>query len=448
MQSRREFLRSSLLGATTLAIGGLGFPVISDAKNKGANDKIRVGVIGFSNRGKNSLFPCFMALKDELNFEIVAVADLWSVRREEARIYFKDKYNLDVKLFRNEEELFESKLCDAVIISTADFQHALHCAAAVRAGLDVYVEKPFAESMADARVALKAVQETGAIVQVGSQRRSMPNYQTASEYIKSGKFGKITMVEMCWNCNDPGRWRRPAEVSKCFEKDTDWKRWLLNRPYEPWDSRKYLEFRLFWPYSSGIPGQWMAHQIDTVNWFSGYSHPRSVVAGGDVYCWKDGRRNYDTVTAVLDYGNAEGTEGFQVLYSSRQHNSAGGTKELYFSNGGTLNLVTNEITSEGGLSAKNAQAMNMEANLLEPLKLPTVNVQTDANTGVDIATLNHMRNWMECVRSRKTPNAPAQAGYSHSIATIMCNAALRTGERAVFDEISQEVVAGGKVFQY
>lgn len=448
MQSRREFLKTSLVATAGLAAGTNSLFAKSRKNIPGANDKIKVGIIGFSDRGRNSLFPCFMSCAKELNCEIVAVSDIWSVRREEAKKYFKEKYDLDVKLFRNNDELFDSKMCDAVIISTADFQHARHCADAVRAGLDVYVEKPFAETMEDARFALKAIRETGRLVQVGSQRRSMPNYQSAYDYINSGKFGDITMVEMSWNVNQPGRWRRPSLVAKCFEKDTDWKRFLINRPYEEWDPRKYLEYRLFWPYSSGIPGQWMSHQIDTVNWFSGYSHPRSVAAGGNIYQWKDGRSNFDTVTAVFDYGEKDGSKGFQVLYTSRMHNSAGGVKELYFSNAGTLNLDTNEISPEGGLEEQFARAMGMKANQLEYFKLPSINAATEANTGLDQSTYLHMRNWMECLRSRKTPNAPAEAGYNHSIATIMCNAALRTGEKTVFDEKTQEVVAGGKVFKY
>src|SRR5699024_2314180 len=128
---------------------------------------------------------------------------------------------------------------------------------AVNAGCDAYVEKPFAETMADNRAALKAIRDTGKIVQIGSQRRSGTNYIAANEYIKSGKFGPITMVEMSWNVNQPGRWRRPDLVADIKESDTDWQRYLMNRPKEKWDPRKYVEYRLFWPYSSGIPGQWM-----------------------------------------------------------------------------------------------------------------------------------------------------------------------------------------------
>ena len=295
-------------------------------------------------------------------------------------------------------------------------------------------------------LALKAVQETKKIVQIGSQRRSTPNYIAANDYIRSGKFGKIVMVEMSWNVNQPGRWRRPELTGVIKETDTDWKRFQMNRAPVAWDPRKYLEFRLFWPYSSGIPGQWMAHQIDTVHWFTGLSHPKSVAANGGIYLWKDGRTNFDTMTAVMDYGDAN--SGFQVVYTSRFTNSAGGTKEIYFSNGGSLNLDTNKINSEGGLRANDAKAMKMQANLLEAMDLPGFKVETSANTGSDPMTNAHMRNWMECVSDRKKPNADIMAGYNHSIATIMCTAALRTGEKASFDEAKQEVLAGGKVFQY
>ena len=96
-----------------------------------------------------------------------------------------------------------------------------------------------------------------------------PRIIKAAEYIKSGQFGDIVMVEMSWNVNQPGRWRRPDVVPLLKEEDTDWKRYSLGRNMGPFDARKYLEFRLFWPFSSGIPDQWLVHQIDTVHWFTG-----------------------------------------------------------------------------------------------------------------------------------------------------------------------------------
>jgi predicted dehydrogenase len=298
--------------------------------------------------------------------------------------------------------------------------------------------------MADAREALKTVTGSKQIVQVGTQRRSTASYMAAYDFIKSGKFGDIVMADMTWNVNQPGRWRRPKVVPLLKEQDTDWKRFLINRPYEPFDARKHLEFRLFWPYSSGIPDQWMVHQIDTVHWFSGYNHPTSVVANGGIYLWRDGRKNFDTMTAVFDYGDAaKGGKGFQVVYSSRQTNSAGGTKEIYYSNGGSLNLDTNKIGPEGGLAKRAADEMGMQPFLLPQMSLKEVEqAETGANTGADKSTTAHMRNWMECVRSRKTPNADIRAAYSHSIALCMTIAALHTGKRVTFDDQKQDVVTG------
>jgi predicted dehydrogenase len=451
MTTRRNFIKK-----TSLATGALTFGVASGLSAKsyrkvlGANDRVRVGIVGFSNRCKGSLIPAFLNHNKNLNFEFVGVSDIWNRRREEGAAYLKEKTGDKMKVWRNNEEMYEDDKIDAVIISTADFQHALHTVQAANAKKDAYVEKPFAETMEDARVGRKAVEESGIVFQIGSQRRSGKNYHAANQFIKSGQFGDIVMVEMTWNVNQPGRWRLPQLTKEIRESDTDWKRYLMNRPYEAWDPRKYLEYRLFWPYSSGIPGQWMSHQIDTVHWFSGYDHPRSVAANGGIYLWKDGRKNYDTMTSVFDYGDDEGDNGFQVVYSSRFTNSAGGTKEIYYSNGGELNLQTNKVSDNGGLSERQAKRMGLEANKLKEYNLSdtAVEVVTSANTGVDNMTSNHMLNWMECVRSRAKTNGPIEAGYNHSIANIMTTAALRTGLKATFDKETQNVLAGGKVFQY
>jgi predicted dehydrogenase len=229
------------------------------------------------------------------------------------------------------------------------------------------------------------------------------------------------------------------------EADTDWKRFLINRPFEPFDPRKYLEFRLFWPFSSGIPDQWMVHQIDTVHWFTGLQRPRSVVANGGVYHWHDGRKNWDTMTAVFDYGPLEDpAKGFQVVYSSRMTNSFGGVKELYFANGGTLDLDKNQITSAGGLTEEFAKEMDVKPNQLPTTSLAQSGSATTAaaNTGTDEATTANVRNWMECVQSRKKPNADIDAGYSHSVALCMTIAAMQTGQRITFDDTKQDVVIG------
>ena len=448
--NRRDFLKKTALSTAAISLGAMSFPASSYSRIIGANERVQIGVVGFSNRAKNSLIPASLDHAKELNFEFTAVSDIWNRRREEGVAFLKKKTGKNIRAARNNEELYDKKDVDVVIISTADFQHALHCKQAVEAGRDAYVEKPFAETMEDNRAAREAVEKSGKIVQIGSQRRSGANYHAANNFIRSGKFGDIVMVEMNWNVNQPDRWRLPQLTKEIKEKDTDWKRYLMNRPYEPWDPRKYLEYRLFWPYSSGIPGQWMSHQIDTVHWFTGLSHPRSVAANGGIYLWKDGRENFDTMTAAFDYGPSDDkSKGFQVVYSSRFTNSAGGVKEIYYSNGGELNLDTNMVTPNGGLEKDHASVMGMEPNLLPTVSLADqVNAATAANTGADSMTSAHVRNWMECVRSRKQPNADVMAGYNHSVANIMTTAALRTGKFVTFDEERQEVLAGGQVFKY
>jgi predicted dehydrogenase len=439
---RRSFIQKGALAT----LGTLAFSAKSYSKIIGANDRVRVACVGFSDRHRASHVPPFKALAKGMNFEMVALSDLWNRRRDEGKAYLEKELGGTIQTYRNNEELYSAKGIDAVFISTADFQHALHTIEAVKAGCDTYTEKPLAETMEDNRAVLKAVKESGKIVQIGSQRRSGENYWAAEEFIKSGKFGDIKMVELMWNVNQPGRWRRPELTSILKESDIDWKRFLMNRPADTFDPRKYLEYRLFWPYSSGIPGQWMSHQIDTVHWFTGLKHPNSVVANGGIYQWNDGRKNADTMTVVFDYG--QGNKAFQVQFTSRFSNSAGGTKEIYYSNGGELNLDTNTISPNGGLQEREAKAMGMQANLLPTMKIEGAKVASDANTGNDPLTFNHVKNWMECVRSRKTPNAPIEAGYQHSIATIMSNAAYRTGQRVTFDEKTQEVMAGDKIFKY
>jgi predicted dehydrogenase len=442
--ARRDFLKLAGAGIAGTAWSA---PAASYSRIPGANSRIGVGIVGYSDRTRSSLIPAFLRLAPELNFEFTGISDIWNKRREEGAASIEKLTGRKIAIARNNEELYQNKEVQAVFVGTADFQHALHGVEAVEAGRDAYVEKPLANTMADARAIRNAVKKSKQVVAIGTQRRSTPVYQKACDFIQSGQFGDIVMVELIWNVNQPGRWRRPRVVPTLRAEDTDWKRYLLNRPAEAFDARKYLEFRLFWPYSSGIPDQWMVHQIDTVHWFTGLPRPRSVVANGGIYLWKDGRKNWDTMTAVFDYGPLQDPgKGFQVIYSSRMTNAANGIKEVYYSNGGTLDLDKNRVTAEGGLTERLAREMDMKANLLPERTLTeeSAAASAEANTGADSSTVANVRNWMECVRSRKTPNADIEAGYSHSVALCMTIAAIQTGQRIGFNDAKQDVVIGAK----
>src|SRR6218665_1863385 len=230
--TRRNFIKKTIMAGVAT-----GFSVKSYGKIIGANDRVRVACVGYSDRFRASHIPPFKALMKEKNFEMVALSDIWNRRREEGKAFIDKQLGTDVKVYRNNDELYASKSVDAVFISTADFQHAIHTIDAVKAGCDTYTEKPLAETMEDNRAVLKAVKASGRIVQIGSQRRSGQNYFAAEDFIKSGKFGPIVMVELMWNVNQPGRWRRPELTKDLKDSDVDWKRYLMNRPMVPFDPR-------------------------------------------------------------------------------------------------------------------------------------------------------------------------------------------------------------------
>ena len=445
---RRDFTK--IAGAAALA--GPSLNVL------GANDRVRVACVGYSDRFRSSLLPCFLQHKQELNFEMVAVADLWRKRLyENAKPELEQKLGHAVATYRSDIELYEkAKDVDAVIISTADFQHAQHAMHAVNAGKDAYCEKPLAEDMYSVNLLKDAVDAKrnagfapGSVLQIGSQRRSGAAYHAAKEFLDSGKFGDISYVDLRWNVNQPRRWRRSDKlIASLKEEDIDWKMWLLDRDPDEYkfDPRKYLEFRLFWPFSSGTPGQWMCHQIDTVAWFMGCPYPKSAMSSGGLYQWVDGRQSYDTFTTVLEYGESgKKGKGFQCVFQSHQTNCGGGANpnrespiEKYFGPNGCIDMGRRMVTNEGVETKKGWEETALPA--------PKEDVVTSANTGADNLTSNHMRNWMQCVRARKNPNAPIEAGYSHSVALIMANASARTGSRATFDEAKRQVMVGGEVF--
>ncbi len=191
MASRRTFVKQAALAGAGVLTTKLAWTASSYDRIIGANDRVRVGVVGFSDRHKATHMPCFMNHYKELNFDLVAVSDIWKNRREEGAALWKKNMQHDIVACRNNEEMYNRKLVDAVFIGTADFQHALHCIEAVNAGCDAYVEKPFAETMADNRAALAAVRASDRVIQIGSQRRSGANYQAANDFIRSGKFGRM-----------------------------------------------------------------------------------------------------------------------------------------------------------------------------------------------------------------------------------------------------------------
>ncbi len=205
--ARRDFVR---LSAAFGALGAL--EAFSYARSMGASDRINLAIVGAGQRGR-ALLEEIRALAPEMNARIAAVCDIWRIPRERISEEVR-AWGEPPERCRNTDELYALKDIDAVIIATADHQHAKMCAEAVRRGKDAYVECPLAHFLDDAVEVRKAVLASGKVVQVGTQRRSVPRYAAAAEAVRSGRSGKIISADLSWNTNNPGLWRREAEVAQ------------------------------------------------------------------------------------------------------------------------------------------------------------------------------------------------------------------------------------------
>lgn len=405
--TRREFMHTAAVGTAGLAIAGPA--LLSPSRVLGANERINIGIIGVGQRCRD-LMNDVHKLSEKCNVQITAVSDIWSVNLDRAANTVKGWYGAEPRKFRHYEDLLAQKDIDAVIIATADFQHAHMLADAVEAGKDVYCEKPMANDLSDAKRALDSVVASRRIVQLGTQRRSDGMHAAAAEMVQSGVLGTISKVDVSWNYFG-ARWRR-GDVDQAKEQDVEWERFLIGRKYRKFDPHQFMEWRLFRDFSGGIPDQWLSHMIDVVHWLTGEQYPKSVVAHGGVYMWKDGRENEDTFQALLEY-----PKGFLASYSTRFGNSGGDGMFIYGSNG-TLDCDKWKITGSGGGGAGKIK----EEIAIKPK--PSV---------------NHMENWLECMRYKSQPNADIHSGFSHSIAVIMATRALRSGRKVTYDPVRQEI---------
>ncbi|HXB73686.1 MAG TPA: Gfo/Idh/MocA family oxidoreductase [Candidatus Acidoferrales bacterium] len=440
------------LSRRSLLIGGAaaGTSALSYGRIAGANDRIRLGQVGVGSRGRE-LASVVAELKDSHNVDMAAVCDLWTVNRERAATAAGHAYGRAPRSFTYLEDMLALQDVDAVIISTADFQHAPMLKLAAEAGKDAYCEKPMANVLEEAKAARDAVRRSGLVVQVGTQHRSEPYQIAAKEWISSGALGHVSKVEIVWNYHGP-RWRGRPEVNQIREEDTDWRRWLLHKPYRPFDPRLYFEFRLYREFSSGIADQWMSHGIDLVHYLLDESFPKSVVAHGGIFAWHDGRENPDTFQALLEY-----PKGFLVSYSTSFGNDSDsgtrimGDKATLINVGGEgsqrWKLVEEKGTHEANpfvhrshkyvkLTGENLHALPWAQRLVTGAVEKTYGplpFTLDSNP-------SHMKNWLECLRSRQQPNATVEHGFAHSVAVIMAARAQQEGRKLWWDAANEEIL--------
>jgi predicted dehydrogenase len=435
MSNSNSSTRRDFLGQAT-AVVGIGSAVRASAASynriAGANNRISLGHIGIGNRG-SELDRMVVQLKDSHNVEMTAVCDLWTVNRDRAAHRAEAAYGKKPRSFQYMEELLALKDVDAVIVSTADFQHAQHLKTVLDAGKDAYCEKPMAHNLEDAKAVREVFSKSDRIVQIGTQHRSEPYQRATKKVIDEGALGDVSKIEIVWNYHGP-RWRGRPEVKKIREQDTDWKKWLLNKPYRPFDPQAYFEFRLFKDFSSGIADQWMSHGVDLMHYFFDEKYPVSAVAHGGVYAWHDGRENPDTFQALLEY-----PKGFLLSFSTSFGNDSDsfsrimGKKATLVNDGGEgsprWSLVQEKGNHEDNPLIKREQRY---------ITLPGSDKPGPINIGDE--DLSHMTNWLTCLRSREQPNATVHNGFSQSVATIMAAQAYQEGKKLYWDASREEIV--------
>jgi predicted dehydrogenase len=446
-----NFVSTDLSRRTILKAGAgvLSTTALSYARVVGANERISLGHIGVGNRGRE-LASVAASLRSSQRVEMTAICDLWKVNRERASAKATEVYGRAPRSFQYLEELLALKDLDAVIVSTADFQHAPILRQVAEAGKDAYCEKPMANVLEEAKAARDAVRSRNLIVQIGTQHRSEPYQNAAKEQVDRGALGRVSKVEVVWNYHGP-RWRGRPEVKQIREEDTDWKRWLMTKPYRPFDPRAYFEFRLYKDFSSGIPDQWMSHGIDMVHHLLDDLYPTSVVAHGGVYTWHDGRETADTFQALLEY-----PKGFLVSYSTSFGNDADsftrvmGDKATLLNIGGEGSQRWKLVQERGnhesnpfvkrsekfiGLGGEKMRAMPMAqrffAGAVEKTYGP-LPFTSDSNPA-------HMTNWFECLRSREQPNATVEHGFAHSVAVIMAAQAQCSGKKLYWNAATESI---------
>jgi predicted dehydrogenase len=428
---QKEINRRTFLGRAASVVAGA--TALSYGRILGANDRISLGIVGFGHRGP-ALARIVAQLKDKKNVETTAVCDLWNVYREKAAATAEKVYGRAPRALPNLEKLLELKDVDAVMIATPEHQHAMQLKMTVEADKHAYIEKAMANVLEEAKAARDAVlARPNLIVQVGTQHRSEPYQIATRELIKTGVLGEVSKVEVVWNFNGP-RWRGRPEVKQTREEDIDWRRFLLTKPYRPFDPQLYWEYRLYREFSSGIPDGWWSHATDLIHYFMDDYFPESVVAHGGVFAWHDGRENPDTFQALLKY-----PKGFLVSLSTSFGNDYDSFTRIM---GKKATLVN--IGGEGSPRWKLVQEVgNDEDNpaLQKPEKYETLpGSDKIPPTQIGDEELPHVTNWLDAMRSGKQPSAPIQAGYAHSVACMMTDLAYRWGKRVYWDAKKELIV--------
>ncbi len=379
--NRRDFLKS-----TTTA------PLLAQNRVLGANDRIRIGLIGAGGRG-NLLARSLATLPGN---ELVAACDVYEPRRLAAA----QKMGSPAQATGDYRRVLDRRDVDAVVIATPDHWHTPMTLEAVAAGKDVYVEKPVTHSLSEGEGLLAGVEKSGRVVATGTQQRSWEHYLLAKQLIHSGRLGQITFVRTYWYQN----YLRTSNPTTIDPAHLDWEKWLGPAPAQPFDLARFRRWRLFWDYGGGVFTDLMTHWIDVVQWYMNSPSPKSVQASGSTHAMQ-GVDTPDTVTATILFPS-----NYTALYYGSMIGRLEGGGIVFRGTRGMMSLTRDGFEVYG----------EPETGSGEKLPEPDIVMRSTAD-----GTLTNLKNWLDCIRSRKTPNADVRAGVEAARTSHLANSAMR-----------------------
>ncbi len=416
--ARRDFLKTA---------AALSAPAI--LKAQGANDKVQIGWIGAGSRGYHCLDQMYKGVKDKVN--VVSVCDTFTGNLARGKDRIQTMGGNSPKTYNDYRELLEDKSIDTVFIMTPEHLHYPMFMAALKAGKNIYVEKPLAHTIEEGFEMVRAAEKSGKVVQVGTQNRSSSLYKKAKEMVEQGMLGDVHYVRAFWYRNsapDNPAWRYviPPEAN---ESNTDWQKFLGPAPKRAFDLHRYYQWRLYWDYSGGISTDLLVHQTDITNFVCGKTVPLSCMASGGVYRWTDktdDRDVPDTLSAIYEYSNA-----FQINYSCYFGNNQFGYGEQFCGTEGTLEVM-------------NRKDLHFYPQTLDGKASPAVMARKEVHLngpndfGEQDGVINHIRNFIESVRGNEKPIAPPVAGQQAAISGHMATLSFRNGKKIMWDEKAQK----------
>ena len=403
--TRRDFLTTA---AATLAAPAF-------VRALGTGEKLNVGLIGTGSRG-----PALLREAITLGHNAVALCDVAEFRLEACGKLVADAGQPKPDAYDDYRRLLDQKNVDAVVIATPDHHHRDQLLAAVAADKDVYVETPLSKTIEEGKEMIEAVGQTRRVVQVGNQRRSGPHWRRCRHVVQSDDFGDLVWAKV-W---DTRNWQDddPTAVPDWFddecEEQIDWPAFLGKAQKRPFNPNRYWAWRWYWDYAGGLMTGPGADLLDLVQWIGDAAAPKSVAANGGVYHFKQWETP-DVVHGVWDYGKFVATFGAECV------NGADGVGAAFYGTRQTL------VCDARG-----------KIKLYDTAGPITPDTELIAMWEVEDETPLHVRNWLECCKSRREPNSPVELGHGVILPAHLGNLSYRTGKKVYWDADRQEIIGG------